>query len=121
MNVPNELREDFERYCLGCEGLVPMPGSADWNRLASAFMAYRTSKFHPTFNVQGTKTMRRQSFDLDQFPRCQRSGFSNIEKRIERMHRWTGIAAVIGLIMSLVFIGGGFYVVYLLLAHFGVI
>lgn len=55
MNVPKDAREDFERYCRGCEGSVPPPDSEAWNRLAGAFLTYRALR---TFNIRGTQTGR---------------------------------------------------------------
>lgn len=55
VNVPEDARDDFERYCQGCEGAVPPQDSADWNRLAGAFLTYNALR---TFNIRGTQTGR---------------------------------------------------------------
>lgn len=44
----------------------------------------------------------------------------NFEKRINRIHRWAMVGTVLGSAIVLGLLGGGVYVVYLLLAHFGV-
>lgn len=57
MKIPNDLQSNFERYCKNCEGTVPPQDSADWNRLAGAFLTYNAHA-HPPFNVRGTQTGR---------------------------------------------------------------
>lgn len=47
--------------------------------------------------------------------------FSSIEKRIRRIHRLATIGAVLVFGIGVVLLGGVYYVVNLLLSHFGVI
>lgn len=55
MKIPNDLLQHFERYCKNCESAVPPQDSADWNRLAGAFLTYNALR---TFNIRGTQSGR---------------------------------------------------------------
>ena len=67
--------------------------------------------------------MRRGDLRFPNCPVCptRNAEFSSIERRVRRIHRWAVIGAVFMFGIGVALLGGGVYVIYLLLGHFGVI